>query len=688
MTDSGTRDNAQRDIERQALSRVLRAAAMRQRPLDTYRFIAAELQPLIGASSVAVGLTSALGEPMEFVAVAGRDPREIVGLRVAADDTLSVTALRLGQASLLPPDARGGLRGGAIAPIVTSAGIRGALYALDKDDGGTFGDTDLSIMTLFAQAAALAIEFEQTARDLTEKQRELSVLYESARTITSSLNIQAVLDSVLDAICHHIPVQAAVLYLLNDERTHLFVAADRGLTDDEREVQLAADSGTAAAVLASGEARLIHDKRRGAARLGDVERRPEEDSAADEQPLHGDEVGDLDIASASSRTRSAMVAPIRSASDTLGLLLVTSAEPAAYGTDELRLLTAVASQAGIAMENATLFEDATRRAEAASALYSLSQQIGSTLDAEEALASAADHVVALLQVDKFAAMLMDHRDGRLHAHTMRGLDPASFSQVTPRSGEGIPGWVYAWTAPTAVADVAADSRDRVYPIHQEGVASCMCVPVASGDTVLGVLLAMSSRRRLFTVSELELLYTVANQAAAAVMNAMNYARASARAQAMRRYFRRLAAALGAIVDRSRILQLVADVALDVMEAERCAIYALDGAVLRLECDSRLTGYGPPDPEVAAGQGLTGWVAARGRALAVPALSEDERTATHLWAGRDQVASYLGLPLKVGRKTVGVLELVTREPRTFAPEEIRHLSQFVSRAGIGARLQEP
>jgi GAF domain-containing protein len=647
------------DDERQALARVLQAVATHQRAGEAYRAVASELRALLGAATVAVGLTHQPDGPVDFVAVAGRDPREIVGLRVAAEDTLSVGALRLGQACFLRPDDRSAVRNGAIAPMVTASGVRGAVYAVDKEDGRAFADSDLAVMTVFAHAAALVAECDRYGRDLSEKQRELAVLYESARTVTSSLNIQAVLDSVLNAICHHVTVQAAVLYLLNDERTHLFIAADRGLSDDEREVQLAADAGTVAQVLGGSQALMLPDTA---------------------------ERSDLDIASGP-RTRSAMAAPIRGATDVMGLLMVTSAEPDAYGPDELRLLGAVASQAGIAMENATLFEDATRRAEAASALYGLSQRIGSTLDVGAVLDYVADNATGLLQVDRFAVMLLDHRDGRLHPQAVRGLDPETFGRITPRPGEGIPGWVYAWTAPTAVADVAADARDRLYPIHQEGICSCMCVPMASGDNTLGVIMAMSSRRRLFTVSELELLYTIANQAAAAALNAMNFSRAKARAHAMRRYFRRFAEAMGAAVDPGRITQLVTDVALEVMQADRCAIYAVRNDVLRVAAESRLTGCGPPQAEIAVGEGLTGWVASRGRSLVVPSLSEDPRTGAHTWAGREPLASYVGLPLKSGRRTTGVLELMTREPRAFAPDEVQLLSQILSRARIGERLQE-
>ena len=662
MNEMGSGEAAHSDVstERRAIGRVLQSIAMRQRDTDVYAAIASELRGLLGASTVAVGLTTEPGGPMDFVAVAGADPREIVGLRVAADDTLCVNALRVGRPTVFQPDPFSGLRTGAICPIVSVSGVRGAVYAIAKEGGLPFDERDLAIMSPFAQTASLVIEWNQVARELAEKQRELAVLHETTRTVTSSLNIQGVLDSVLDAICHHIPVQAAVVYLLNDERTHLFIAADRGLSDDEREVQLAADTGVAARVLKDGQPLLLTDS---------------------------DPLGEGEGLLSDHRQRSAMVAPIRSASDVMGMLTVSSAAPQAYGRDELRLLTTVAAQAGIAMDNAALFEDATRRAEAASALYSISQRIGSTLSISESLEYVADQCVALLQVDKFAAMLMDHRDGLLHAHAMRGLDEGSFARITPRPGEGIAGWVYSWTAPTAVADVAADARDKICPIHQEGVASCMCVPMASGDTGLGVLLAMSSRRRLFTVAELELLYTIANQAAAAVVNAQTFARAQARAQAMRRYFRRLAAALGATVDRAHMLQLVADVALDVMECDRCNVYVMRDQVLRLLAQSRLAGTGAPDAEIQVGAGLTGCVAEPGRTLAVPTLASDPRTREHIWGGRESLASYLGIPLKAGRKTTGVIEIMTREPRVFAPDEVRLLSQFISRARIGERLQE-
>ena len=123
--------------------------------------------------------------------------------------------------------------------------------------------------------------------------------------------------------------------------------------------------------------------------------------------------------------------------------------------------------------------------------------------------------------------------------------------MKPRIGEGIAGWVLEFETPTAVQDVAADHRNRSCPIDSEGVTSLVSVPLQSGDQVIGVLHAMSSRRRLFTVGEMELLYTIANQVGAAIANAQMYEEARQQSDEIRKGVRRVARALGSSLNRQK-----------------------------------------------------------------------------------------------------------------------------------------
>ncbi|HXG25010.1 MAG TPA: GAF domain-containing protein, partial [Chthonomonadales bacterium] len=212
-------------------------------------------------------------------------------------------------------------------------------------------------------------------------------------------------------------------------------------------------------------------------------------------------------------------------------------------------------------------------------------------------------------------------------------------------------------------------------------------PMAVGDEVIGVLLAMSSCRRLFTVGEMELLYTIANQAAVAIVNATLYHEARARSAEMRRYIHRVARAFGSVMEGHELPQLLADLAVEMMHADRCAIYRVEGETLRLHAASRFRANIHPDPDIPMGQGLAGTVARRGKALAIEHLAEDSRARVHTWLAREHLSSYLGIALKVDRRTVGVLEIYTQRPRVFTPDAIKLLAQFAKRARVAERLVE-
>src|SRR5205823_6633073 len=51
------------------------------------------------------------------------------------------------------------------------------------------------------------------------------------------------------------------------------------------------------------------------------------------------------------------------------------------------------------------------------------------------------------------------------------------------------------------------------------------------------------------------------------------------------------------------------------------------------------------------------------------------------------ASYLAVPLKAGRRTVGVIEIYTHQPREFTREEVQLLSTFTRRARDAERMLE-
>jgi GAF domain-containing protein len=721
--------------QRAAIRRLTEALAAPLPASDVQQIVVEEARRLTDAASAALCLLAEGREMLDFVAVAGDNADEIVGLRIRVADSRSETVVATGQPAIIDgrsPIETGDLfaateetesrrqtqegsrqkavgrrqkhvlseangtangaegreqeeegsrqiqedtepralpvqsstRSAAVVPVFQEGRLIGTLSALNKNgdtagiSGATFDADDLDILTLLAELAALSRKVEYTDRLAREQARELAVLYDAARTVAGSLNVQEVMDSVLNAICAHLEHHTAVLFLLNDERTHLYIAAERGLVEEERDIQLSVETGTHARVLDSGQPRLIADT---------------------------DTTADFEDISERARALSAMIAPIRSRDETHGIIFVTSLQRNAYHNDDLKLLAAVAMQAGIAIENAWLYEDAQRQAEEAAALYDLSQHVNATLHLDRVLNFVADSVLNLLKVDKFALLLYDKKEERLVTRLSRNMEEEEFNLVKPRSGEGIAGWVYEWQTPQAVADVIADARNRSAPLEWFGVASTLCVPMHVGEDVIGVIHAMNSKRRLFTVAEMELLYTIANQAAVAIFNAMLYQDARSKSHEMRRYFRRVAHAIGTALDEQDLPQLLSDLAVEIMRADRCALYRVEGESLQLQASSNFRASVSPDSSVPLGQGLSGWVAKRGQSLVLTSLEDDPRSRAHPWLHRDKLASYLAVPLKAGRRAVGVIEIYSQEPREFSKEEVQLLSTFARRARVAEKM---
>ncbi len=661
-----------------ALHEVAGVIARQTDPHATLKIIAQKARALTQAASAAVSLLSPERTLLDFAAVAGADAAEIVGQTVRAEDALAGRTALTGEPYLIhqpdaaaeetipsDPSAGVGVRSAIVVPIFLDGRPSGAVTILNRVGGDAFSGGALLCLQTLASLAAQALQVDALKRLAAQKQQERDILFRAAQTTSSSLNVQEVLGSILSAVVGSMEMTAGAVYLLNDERTRLYIGADQGLADEDQDRQLPAEgAGLAARALAGGVP----------LRLNDLSLDLSLD-LADDPPLPG--------------MRSLLLAPMVARSVPEGLLVVGSRQPGAYSDADASLLSAVASQAAAALENAWLYEDATRRAQEAAALYELSQSVGATLNLNRVIHFVADSVLALLHVDKFALFLVDPATNCLQIKESRNLRPETAQAMKPRLGEGIAGWVLEFETPTAVQDVSADHRNRSCPIDGEGVTSLVSVPLQSGDQVIGVLHAMSSRRRLFTVGEMELLYTIANQVGAAIANAQMYEDARQKSEEVRKSVRRIARALGSSLDGRQTAQTIADLALETTGTDRALLFAYDSqgnlaARAAANFKSPLAAL-PAISVTDSGRGpetATAYVARRGRSLSIDNFAKDMRFVLPSFAARERVTGYLGVPLKLGKEVLGVLEVYTREPRRFNADEIRLLITFASQASVG------
>lgn len=628
---------------------------------DILHKIAKNARVSTSSFNAAIALRTSDSESLNFSAVDGEMTDQLLGLHIRTIDSIAGRVLEQRRTMILDEGivtdtSQGEKMRNAMAPIFLKGEVHGVLIVQKRTDQGAFTPTNIAGLESLGYLAGLALENEALRESANESIRELTVLYDTTKAVNGTLNVHEVINGVLGAICKHLEYQTAVLFLMNDEKTHLFIAADRGLNEDEREVQLSAEAPIISTILESDRPALF----------------------VDEKCL--DYVQEIPWVE---KSRSIMISPIRNRQEPIGLLIITSSLPSSFTRNDLQMLNAATVQAGIALANASLYEEELHRAEEATALYELSQHVNSTLNLDRIFQFISGSVTNLMKVDRFALMLYDQTKKRLVTRVSVGLNDTGFTEMEPEVGKGIPGWVFEWMTPTAVADVNADSRNRSCPIHQYGVYSIICAPMSVGEECIGVMLAMSSTRRFFTVAEIELLYTISNQVSVGVVNSMLYHNARVKSTEMRRLIHRIARALGSVTDSSSTPQLLSDICREVMKAERCLIYRSVGDKLYLTAISGFRSTLHPDEVVGVGDGLTGSVAKRGRYLSVDVLEDDPRTEAHSWLKRDKLCSYLGVPLKHGHKTVGVAEIYMRDRYIFTLDDIRILTEFLRQTGIGA-----
>lgn len=152
-----------------------------------------------------------------------------------------------------------------------------------------------------------------------------------------------------------------------------------------------------------------------------------------------------------------------------------------------------------------------------------------TIAALHAVAYAADHImdaarlVALTTaqvrdafgVDALVVYWWDEASQMLRPIGNPGeVGPLRLVDTEQRSGEGLAGVVFESRSPLIVEDYA--SWPRVHPRFKAGLGSAMAVPMHVGDKVVGVLVALSIKRRSFIQHDLQLLMRFADEVTPAI----------------------------------------------------------------------------------------------------------------------------------------------------------------------------
>jgi PAS domain S-box-containing protein len=217
--------------------------------------------------------------------------------------------------------------------------------------------------------------------------------------------------------------------------------------------------------------------------------------------------------------KSAICVPLLGRERVVGVMTMVKVPADSFDREDLSLLTAIAEQAAVGIENAQLYAGSERRSRAMGALVATAQAITATLQLDEVLRVIVRHAQDLLRVEAASIALVD--SGQLLFKESVGSVADRVRGMKVPLGQGLIGWVAQNNRATLVPDVHADPR--FYPGVDEvtgfTTVAIACVPVQIQNRVIGVIEVLNPLDGPFVPETLSLLSSLATVAGTAIFHA-------------------------------------------------------------------------------------------------------------------------------------------------------------------------
>ena len=153
------------------------------------------------------------------------------------------------------------------------------------------------------------------------------------------------------------------------------------------------------------------------------------------------------------------------------------------------------------------------------ALSKISKAIASDLYLEDILRLIVVVTAQAMGSNICSLLLIDEKSNKLVIRATQSVSEEYNKKSPLKIGEGIAGKVAKENKPITVKDVTKEKEYKYGGIaKKEGLCSLLCVPLAVKGKVIGVLNCYTASTHNFTGTEIDILTSIANQAAVAIEN--------------------------------------------------------------------------------------------------------------------------------------------------------------------------
>ena len=515
-------------------------------------------------------------------------------------------------------------RSGLAVPIKRDERVIGVLN-LESDRPAAFGPEDLRFVEHLAEHAGIAIENARLFREEQRRAAGLATLNRVSALVTSELDPDRVLGTIVDSVIDVAGCQKAAIFVLEGNRVSLRMS--RGLSEqyvaEAQEIQVTPE-GRAQAIL-SDEPLVVTDL------LTD----PRLAAFVDLAQREG--------------FRAVADVPLRGREANLGELTVYYSEPHFFTAVELDTLNAFANQAAIALENARLFQKERRRVQTLSAIGEIGREMRVSLDLDRTLNLILARIRDLVDYYLAEICLWDEDRQLLVTYASAG-DP----RYTARTGgiyhldEGFSGWIARNQETLLLPDITtrADVRPKIVAADAP-IRAYVGLPLRTGEAFIGTLELAGDQVGAYDESHLEILSIIADQAAVAIQGARLYAETQRRFE-QTQLLLRVSESIRSSLDLTETVRLVAREMCRALDADMAGVYLPDKEEEYLH---PAAGYHVPKDKLASYQ-----------TFRIPL--KDSRFIQEAWTTRRPVYSLD--PLHDPRVDAAIMEVFANAAILFAP----------------------
>ncbi|HLF28764.1 MAG TPA: GAF domain-containing protein [Anaerolineae bacterium] len=509
-------------------------------------------------------------------------------------------------------------------------------------------------------------EREQLLADQQQRALQLLTAAEVSRAASSILSLDELLPQTVELIRHRFNLYYVGIFLVDDARRAALLRAGTGPAGQsmiERSYQLEiGDSSMIGWSIAHHKARIALDTGQDAVRF--------------ENPLLPD-------------TRSELALPLISRGRALGAMSVQSAQPAAFGEQDITVLQTMADQVANAIANARLFEETQAAIANLSTINEINQTLSLQLELRSLLALLVNKICAVLGVPGAYIALYDRETDLIHVPYM--AEAGQYVSVEPFPlGEGRTSVIIRERRPLLI------DRARASGVAEHGAKdvqvsgqSYLGMPIIVADEVIGVLAIQGEG--LFGEAEERLLSTLTPGVGIAIQNARLYEQTQA-ALAEARTLYEVSARVNAATTPEEILQAAIGPGI-VAGASGAGLWRIEtdvaGQPEGLDFAATWMREGPP--LMALGTRLKWidfpltklWVNEPGRPLFIDDIAHDQRLdeVARRAFQRVPVRSVALVPVMLGGRWLGLGLIVWSAPHTFTAQEQRLYQSLASQVAV-------